>query len=693
MRKSALLCHVIHAPSLGAPQAEQKFFVSFFQKRNPSFPSTARSLGRLVLLCLFPATALAQTAGDPEQVLVTATRTPVPVADVAAGVTVIDRATIEQRGYTDLVQALSAVPGLRVAQSGGPGAEASVFVRGTNSNQVLVLRNGVPVNDPGDPGGLFDFGVDSLNDIERIEIVRGPMSSLYGSGAIGGVINLITRKGTGGLHGDVTLAGGTNTTGLARGSVGGSSGIWDFAANAEGFSTRGFDQTPPRERAVDTGEADGDREQLGSLEIGVTPVEGTRISLGLRGRDAKYGYDEQGAVTYDGGNATGQDSTFSGRLGVVSHLLGDAWTTSLSLSRVQDDRHYTVTQDALDPNDDTEDDHYHGRRTDVQWNNSYNLPDYAIADRNTLTWGYGHTNDTADTRIDSVSFGSPYQSLTRAHDDTDAGYAGAQTRLWKLLTLNGQLREDATTEAGNAFTWRLGGVLELPWLSSRLKASYGTGFRAPALFDRFGTDSFGYRGNPDLRPERSEGWEAGISTDLPVPAALGAATVSVTYFSNRIRDLIELAFTPVYTSVNIDSARTQGIEAGLSLQMRKWLQADLAYTYTDARDLQTGAALLRRPRNQGSVDLRMTPIPAVSIVPELVYTGAFEDFLVDDNGAGLGTGLARSGLIFNLNTDWAVTPHITLFAWGKNLANSHFEPVSGYITPGPSGLFGAKVTF
>ena len=644
-----------------------------------------------LFLILLPVAGYGQTVSDSEQVLVTATRTATAVEDVSAGVTIIDRATIEARGYTDLVQALSAVPGLRVAQSGGPGSIASVFIRGSNSNQVLLLRDGVPINDPGDPGAQFNVGVDSLNDIERIEIVRGPMSSLYGSGAIGGVINLITRRTAGALHGEVTLAGGTNTTGLARASIGGSSGIWDFSANAEGFSTRGFDQTPPRE-AVYTGETDGDREKLGTIEIGVTPVAGTRVSLDLRGRDSTYGYDEMGAVTYDGGNATGYDATLSGRLGVVSHLLDDAWTTSLLLSQVADDRHYTVTYDALDPNGDTENDRYHGRSTDAQWNNTVALPDFSITDRTTLTAGYDYSYDTADTRIDSVSFGSPYLSATNAHEDTNAGYAGAQTRLWKALTMNAQVREDATSDAGDAFTWRAGGVLDIAWISSRLKASYGTGFLAPSLFDRYGTDNFGYVGNPNLRPERSQGWEAGFETDL-VLQALGTATLSLTYFNNRIRDLIELAYTPVYTSVNIASARTEGLEAGFTWQHGSWLQTVLAYTYTDARDLSTGGLLLRRPLNQGSAELRITPVPSVTIAPELLYTGSFADYLVNNLGEGVNTGLAPHGLIFNLTVNWQVTKRVKLFAWGKNLGNSHFEPVSGYVTPGPSGLFGVEVGF
>jgi vitamin B12 transporter len=644
-----------------------------------------------LIFLMVPVMVRAQSLPSDATITVTATRVPTKVDQVAGGVTIIDRATIEQRGYVDLVQALSAVPGLRVVQSGGPGAQTSVFIRGTNSNQVLVLRDGVPINDPGDPGGAFNFGVDTLNDVDRIEVVRGPLSSVYGSGALGGVINLISRGPRDGLHGSVTLAGGSQTTGLAQGNLAGKSGIWDFAASAEGFSTRGFDQTPPRE-SVHTGEADGDRGKVASLSVGVTPVAGTRVSLDLRARDQKYGYDEQGFVTYDGGNASGYDATVSGRAQVVSNLLDGAWTTNLSVARVQDDRRYTVTFDPRDPNDDTEDSHYHGRRTDAEWNNTVRLPEYGVATQTALTFGYQHVNDTADTHINSSSGGFPYLSSVHAHEDSDAGYLGGSTLLWKALTVTGQIREDATTDAGDAFTWRLGGVLATPVDGVRLKASYGTGFRAPALFDRYGVDNFGFHGNPDLRPERSEGWDAGVEADLPVPAAYGAS-VSVMYFSNRIRDLIQEEFSPVDTSVNIASARAQGVEAGLTLRAATWLSGTLSYTYTDARDLSTGGPLLRRPHNQGAANVTITPWPGMQLVPELVYTGAFSDFLVNNLGEGTSTGLTRSGLIANLSVSWQATQAIRLFAWGKNLGDSRFEPVSGYVTPGRSVLAGVKYSF
>ena len=654
-----------------------------------------RVLFLAALATALPCAVHAQANPDsPENVAVTATRVPSAVVNLPAGVTVIDRRTIEERGYVSLVDALDAVPGLRVVQSGGPGSQSSVFIRGTNSNHVLVLRDGIPVNDPGDPGGAFNFGVDTLEDVERIEVVRGPMSSLYGSGAIGGVINLITRHGAGTPHGHVTLAAGAPRAGLAEGDVAGGFDIWDYSASAQGLSERGFDQTPSREKPVYTGEVDGDRSKLAQLELGVTPFTDTRISVLLRARDAKYGYDEIG---YDAGNATGYDASLLGRLGVTSKLLSGLWDTRLYLTRVQDDRRYTTAFEANDPNQAEGDSRYHGRRTDGQWDNTLRLPEYGALTANSVTFGYEHQSDQADSKLNMVFAGFPDLASVRAHDDTDSGYVGVQSTVLKRLAVTGQLREDATTVAGDAFTWRLGGVLDVPELASHLKASYGTSFRAPALNDRYGIDSFGYVGNPNLRPERSEGYEAGFVTEWPL-VARQAASIGVTYFDNRIRDLIEILYAPDFSSstpVNIAHARAQGVEATLTYRAAPWLQADLTYTYTDAQDLDARTQLLRRPYNQGSANLRVQPLLGVVIAPELLYVGSFQDALTNDAGMSPTpyVGRSGSGVIFNLNATWQATRQVELFVWGKNLGNSRFEPANGYQVPGASFLAGTRLGF
>ncbi len=681
-KKLVLLNEVVET----AAPPEAKVFCFFFSKKKA-----------LLAFCLFPAAALAQANPDsPENLTVTATRVPTPVVNLAAGVTVIDRKTIEERGYVTLVDALAAVPGLRVVQSGGAGSQTSVFIRGTNSNHVLVLRDGIPINDPGDPGGAFNFGIDTLEDVERIEVVRGPLSSLYGSGAIGGVINLITRHGRAAPHGHLVLAGGAPSQLLAQGDVAGGFGIYDYAANVEGFSTRGFDQTPRREASVYTGEVDGDRAKTAQAELGATILPDTRISVLLRARDSQYGYDEVVNTAYDGGNTTGYDASLFGRLGLTSKLFDGFWDTSLYLSHLQEDRRYSVTLDSQDPNQASGDSRYHGRRTDGQWNNTLHFQDYGVLTANSLTFGYEHQSDQSDTKVDTNSVDGRYLSAVHAHDDIDSGYAGVQSTLYKRLALTGQLREDGTTIAGDAFTWRAGGVLDLPELLSHIKASYGTSFRAPALYDRYGIDSYGYVGNPNLRPERGAGYEAGFNTDLPITRDQ-TVTVGVEYFRNRIRDLIEVVYAANFLSsspVNIDRARTEGVETTLTLHAASWLQADLTYTYTDARDLDTNAILLRRPYNQASGNLRITPVAGLTIAPELLYTGVFQDYPTSNAGVpGYVVGRSPSGLIFNLNVTYKLAPHIELFAWGKNLGNSAFEPVNGYQTPGTAFLAGMRLGF
>lgn len=648
------------------------------------------------LAAVLPHYLYAQTSSsdsDSEKIVVTANRTPTEVEKIPAGITVIDRKTIETRGYTSLVDALSAVAGLRIVQSGGPGSVSSVFIRGTNSNQVLVLRDGVPINDPGDPGGAFNFGVDSLQDVERIEIVRGPMSSLYGSGAIGGVINLITRRASGALHGDLTLAAGLPRQELSQGHVAGAAGIWDFSASLEQQSLRGFDQTPQRETGVYTGETDGERGKLAQTEIGITPVAGTRISLLLRARDAKYGYDEGGvASAFDAGNATGYDASLFGRLGVTNSLAGGAWNSTVLLTRIQNDRRYTVTYEPSDPNKDQEDSRYHGRRTDAQWNNIVQLPGLSWATANQISFGYEHVADQADEKSATSSLYGPYDSAVAAHSDSDAGFLGAQTSLWQHLALTGQVREDAVSTAGDAFTWRIGGVLDLPQIASHLKASYGTSFRAPSLNDLYGISNFGAVGNPLLRPERGQGMEFGFTTDLPEMAGPAAGSFTLTYFDNRVRDLFEyIGLNGI--PINVATARMHGVETILTWPVSSWLQADLGYTYTDARNLTTETQLLRRPFDQASVNLRITPIRSVTIAPELLYVGRFQDYLTHNDGTFGATGPSPSGVIVNFDITWQATPSVRLFVWGKNIGGSRFEPANGYQTPGASFLAGTRLAF
>lgn len=655
-----------------------------------------RGLAGLLLALALPASAQEPPrAGTPQpDVVVTATGVPTPLADIAAGVTVITRQQIEDRAYDTLAQALAEVPGLRIAQSGGPGGNAGVFIRGTNSNQVLVLRDGMPINDAADAGGLFNFGVDTLADVERIEVIRGPMASLYGSGAIGGVINLITRRGMRkGVHLQADVAAGYPAQVRNSEVLSGVAGKLDYAAVVQVDKLRGYDTTPQR-MSIYTGTPDGFADQVGTLNLGYTPTPGTRLSLLLRARRAVFGFNAFGFPTFDDANSTGHDTSLLGRVGVHSLLAGGVLETQLYLGRLQNDRRYSQALNPADPNQASNDSRYHAYRTDLQWNNTAHLGDLIATPALSaldVTFGYERTADTAKARINSMSGGFPYAQSTAGAQTDNALHAGVQATLLSRLTLTGQVRQDWVLGA-HPTTWRVGAVIDAPEVRTRFKASYGTAFLAPSLFDRFGVDSTGYVGNPALRPETAQGWEAGFTTTLPAFGRQDAVSFGATYFNEQLNNLIVEVFSPLNTSVNIGSAHIQGVETTLSLRPARWLGLDATYTYIYPENADTGAQLLRRPQNTASVDARLTPLPRLTIVPQLVFTGAFQDFLYDDGGFATTIGTSRQGLIANLTATYRLTPKVRLYANGTNILASRFEPVNGYQTPGPSVVAGVRLT-
>jgi vitamin B12 transporter len=618
--------------------------------------------------------------------VVTATAVPTLLPDVPAGVTIITQQDIQTRGYTTLTQALGAVPGLGVVQAGGAGGQASVFIRGTNSEDVLVLIDGVPANDPSDPNGAFNFGEDTLSDIQRIEIVRGPMSGIYGSGAIGGVINLITLQGSGKPKATIEAAGGFPSQGQGSATISGATGPFDYALGGAIDEESGFDETA-RRLAVYAGHKDPFRSKLGSLNLGYTPVDGTRIYLVIRARQSDTGYPDLGYPIYDDPNEYGHDSNLFGKIGIKSNLLNGLLTTEFFVAHIEDNRRYTNLLDADDPNYATANDHYNGYRTDVQWNNTIHLPDFGPAAFSSVLAGVEYINDTAKENVNESGF----RETVNASQHSVAGHLAGQTTIFDRLTLTAALRDDSVSSFGNAFTGRGGAVLAIPEADLRLKASYGTGFLAPSLYDLHGVDNYGYQGNPNLKPEYSDGYEAGAELDLPCFGQPDFASLSATYFHNDIRDLIT-ASPDFSTEQNIGQVRINGVETEAVLMPAPWFVADLTYTYTDTRDVSGNSQLLRRPENAGSASLTISPVPAITIVPDVKYIGRFTDYLYGDDGYPTGDGMAEPGMIADLTVNYRAARNLTLFVQGKNLFNSRFEPVNGLQIPGQSFLFGVRAT-
>ncbi len=640
---------------------------------------------------LLPVAAWADDAG--QAIIVTATRVATPVRNVPAGITVITKADMRARGYTTLAQALNAVPGLGVAQSGGPGNVASVFIRGSSSEDVLVLLDGVPVNDPSEANGAFNFGIYTLSDVARIEVVRGAMSGLYGSNAIGGVINIITIQGGGAPKASIEMAGGFPSQGQGSATISGSTGKFDYALSGGLDEESGFDATPKR-MSVYAGVKDPFRSKMGSVNLGYSVVPGTRVYVVARAQQTDAGFPDLGYPIYDDHNEFDKNTNYFGKLGVTSELFNGRLSTDLFVARVQNELDYTNLLDAADPNGAQANDVYHGMRTDAQWNNTVHLPDAGISSLSSVMFGAEYINDSAKENVNEAYYGYPYTAVVDHAQHTWAGHAGAQTTLFNRLTLTAALRDDAVSSFGNAVTWRAGGVLAVPEADMRLKASYGTGFLAPSLFDLYGQDSYGYAGNPNLQAEYSSGFEAGPEFELPLSAPDSFVNLSATYFQSSIRDLIAFTETSPITSTeeNIGRANLNGVETEAVLSPAPWLTVDFTYTYTRAVNAETGAALLRRPQNAAAMTLTIVPAAGLSITPQVQYVGRFDDYLYANNGYPIGTGSADPGTIVSLTASYRLNDKFTLFAVGKNILNSNFEAVNGLQIPGASLLLGARAT-
>jgi len=632
---------------------------------------------------------LATQAAIPDTI-VTGTRVPTPQERVPAATTVITRQEIEERGYISLAEALNEVPGMRLAPTGGFGSQVSAFVRGTSSRSVLVLMDGVPVNDPSEPNGAYNFGQDLLFDVERIEVLRGPASSLYGSAAVGGVINIVTRRATEEkpftTYGE--FAGGTQNT--LRGGLGatGKIGQVDYLFSGYSLSTAGFNQMAPRFN-MNIPERDGVNAAQSTGRLGWQPNETTRVEGLFRWRDNRFGLDN---VPTDDPFYSGQDIRYFGQIRGETALLDGAWTTGLRLGAVQDKRSYTdlASQYNFDTGSNSS---YRGQRTTADWGNTVRLPDFSALREGTVAFGVSHAYETAY----SVAGTPGFQAMVNANQHTTAGWSALQYQAFERLDLTAGLRHDSVTGAEGATTWRSGAVLALPEIASRLRAAVGTSFAAPALFQRYGVIPGFFVGNPGLKPETATSWEIGAETDLRLFGRAAFLTPSFTFFQSWVRDLISYAYSPtagISSLVNVDRANIHGAELGVTLRPSARLQTTIAWTITEAFDSATGLRLPRRPETMISLTGRWQALEKVVVAPTVLFTGrspeaAYASY-ANDGTAYPYPRYNLAGAVVNVGITWQAMPQASLVLDARNLLNSKWEPVNGFVIPGPSVVIGTR---
>lgn len=617
--------------------------------------------------------------------IVTATRVPTPAERVPASITVLTRRDIEERGYQTLSEALQFVPGVRLAPLGGIGQQSTAFLRGNSGRSTLVLLDGVPINDVSEPNGSFNFGNDLLFDIERVEVVRGPASSLYGSAALGGVINLVTRRAPAdrAVQAFGEAAGGSQRTFRGGVGAGGTVGAFDYLGTVANLSTQGSNAIAPRFNQS-LAERDGFRGTAATARLGFAPIPGTRVEGTLRWRENVFGLDNPGR---DDPNYNADDRRWFGQLRGETQLFGGVWTSGLRAFRTEDRRRFTNLPDSLSRA--TNDDLFRGSRTGADWGNIVRLPGFGALDQGALSFGAAYAREEANSR----SGNAPFRVLTNASQDTVAGHASLQYRLFQRLDLTAGFRHDEVGSFGET-TWRVGAVLQAPELNARVRAAAGSGFNAPSLFQRFGTIGNTFRGNPSLRPERSTGWELGAELDVPALGRRDFATLGATFFQSRVEDQIVFRGSSL---ANIDRADIEGAELLLALRPARWLQGELAWTITDARDARTDRPLPRRPEHVLSATARIAPVERLVIAPQLLVTGrspeaAFASYR--DDGTSFATERRnKSGTVVNVSASYQFRPQVAGFVEARNLGNARFEPANGFVIPGRSVLAGARFVF
>jgi vitamin B12 transporter len=530
-----------------------------------------RLLRALPLLLALSAAARAQTPIQ-ENVVVSASLSAETAPAVTASVTVLTRDEIEKSGATEILELLREVPGVDVVRIGGEGKVASVFLRGANSTQALVLVDGVRVNRPDFAG--YDFSALSTERVERIEVARGPFSALYGSDAIGGVISIITRRAAAGLSGRATAAAGNRSTREET----------LFATAGEGalsLALSGRDARDGGEAATIGGtrvDHDAWRDTNGSVRVDWTPTDGFRLGAAVERLFARTEIPESGALATPRRRTDLAQSTWTLP---VSWQESENASLAATVSRV--DAHPTFS-DPDDPYGYTASDTF--ARTDaVRVVQGWKLPGHALS-----------------------AAASYERSRVDLSDSFGVELAGERVRTWgiaaedqvsvgdSLLVVAG-VRYDRhstfgdTTNPRVSVAWKIDG-------SSALRAAFGTAFRAPSIGELF----YPYSGNPDLKPEKSRSGELGWNLRR------GAIEADIAVFRNDVRDLIQYDFA-TNSNGNVGRARTEGAEASFSAPIAPSLRARLSYTYLRARDEAADEPLLRRPRHRGSFGLSYSDGP------------------------------------------------------------------------------------
>jgi vitamin B12 transporter len=601
--------------------------------------------------------AYAADAPDDATVVVTANRTSTPVDKVASSITVITAKQLQASHQTFLIDALRTVPGLYINQSGGPGTLSDIYLRGSASGDTLVLIDGVQVNDPSSTDRSFDPANLTVDNVDRIEILRGAQSTLYGSDAMAGVINIITKRGHGKPSSRLTLDGGRYGTAEGRLETSGSSKAWNYAASASQIATAGYPAA-----ALQTGDTHNDGYRNSTLSARLDGKLSDSFRLGFTGRytNARSNYPDfplDHAV--DNGVHRYDSEQLTARLEARWQPVNGKWEHIFGVGSNAINRDYTDQPDGQPVGLSN----YNGKTYKLDWQSNY------TADaKNLVTLG-------AERVQDESHFFSPFDaSGTRRIANTGA-YAQDQITFSPQWLATVGVRADDHQSYGAKATYRVTTAYTLA-SATRLKATYATGYKAPSLYQlydpQFGTSS--------LRPESSETYDLGIEQ----PVLHGHGAVSATYFHSDFTNLITFVGdnTPTFGHYhNVSNASTHGVETVASYRPTKALDVELSYTYTHTQDAN-GNPLPRRPSNLYAATVNYQATKKLDLNLTAQYVGDRLDPAPFPNTVTL-----PNYALFNLAGTYAISSEYRVFARIDNLFDKKYQEIYSYAAP-RRGLYG-----
>jgi vitamin B12 transporter len=634
---------------------------------------------------VFAVSGPAVAAGQIEQVIVTATRSPAPLDQVTSSVTVLDSGELQRRQTVALSEVLRSVPGLAVSRSGVMGSSTQIRVRGAEGNHVMVMIDGVEANDMAQ-GDEFNFAHLLAYDVERIEVVRGPQSALWGSDALAGAINIITARGEGPFSAHGFVEGGSFGTLSGGASVSGGGEGWHFHGGVGVLDSDGSN-------IARTGSEDDGYENLAvSFNGDVQANPWLTLSAGVRHVDARNEYDETDFATglpADSDAVTDADQDYAQIRADIDPFDG-SWTQRLTAAWSATDNDNTLAGADTGSN--------RGERWTFGWQSDYRFETSSVhAADHVVTLALEHEYEDFTQRgpIDPFA-GDPNQD----HDARTTSIVG-EYRLGpgERLSASVGARHDINSEFQDDTTWRVSAGVAFPESGSRLRASYGTGSKNPTFTERFGffdSPLFPFVGNPDLEPERSRGWEAGLAQEI----LAGRLLFDIVWFDESLHDEINgFVFDPATFSITAENtdgvSRRKGLEVTATATVSDELRFNAFYTYLDATQPDGAGGRereLRRPRHTGGAGLNWSfGSGRGNLNFQYLHTGEQDDLFFPPLPPFVLPVELRAFDLLSVSASWSLTPRVTLQGRIENALDDDYEEVYGFTASGVAAYAGVRI--